>query len=326
MPGHHDRLQAIPRVQSIALPRQQVFLSMERLHLGEVPLFARVHRIIVVSNRSTDDSVRFTWKMDGDFQRDTLNVSPMYGTVPPGCDCVCTVTFCSTTAPCLHNYDVRCEIESVAARLAYEEAVLKAAREARAAEDALEIVHGSPHTTRELKTVPQRVGSVATLPAVNQKLPPIGGGISEPKPSSVYLGIVARTHRQMKATPTQGSTVFLDKEALAERNQSVVGSDGDAASLTEANMNEIGQLIGHLLEDILHDDGFITSVKGIPNEPLPYYLQFVNNNNNIDDEVQAANSTEEPTDAMCQAEGECLIESILVNTLSNIMSELWHIK
>lgn len=49
------------KINSRLLPNQVTSLSMDRINLGDVPLFTRERKILFVKNNSTTNSISFTW-------------------------------------------------------------------------------------------------------------------------------------------------------------------------------------------------------------------------------------------------------------------------
>lgn len=305
---------AIPPVQSIPLPNQRVFLSIERLVLGNVPLFAKIHRLIVVSNQSDKEAISFKWCMDEHMVADVVRVRPACGILQPGEDCMCAVTFCSSSAPAIHDHDIRCEIESITERRMYEQICAHVSQERSEAENLLEITHTAP-----AKSLTVMVGGANGFDDRNSTkvLPPI---VSEPKPparSSVHLGILARTFRAKNASEVTSRNCFLNSEALEERVEIKTGggaySSNSKKQIKSSESDVLEDVFLNLLSDILGEDAFQKQIMEIPNEKTPYFAQF---NPNLDKD-------ERPESESSTSEKICLLEDIMVDTLRNILSELW---
>ena len=61
-----DTLESIPTRQVVPKPRQEVFLSEERIAFGDLPLFTRGRRIVCLSNTSYQDTIKFHWQPNDD--------------------------------------------------------------------------------------------------------------------------------------------------------------------------------------------------------------------------------------------------------------------
>lgn len=56
-----NRIKEIPEKQLFTLPNQLALLSMDRIVLGDIPLFTRERKIIFVKNNSSEHKISFTW-------------------------------------------------------------------------------------------------------------------------------------------------------------------------------------------------------------------------------------------------------------------------
>ena len=74
---------ALPMYQTMPLPNQSVFLSEERLCLGDIPIGASMSRIIFLSNFHQDDFMDFAFVLSSSLARDVLEVFPSEGEIAP---------------------------------------------------------------------------------------------------------------------------------------------------------------------------------------------------------------------------------------------------
>lgn len=51
----------VPSVQSVPIPGQLVYLSVERVSFGNVPLFSQSRQVIYLTNHSPNHTVSFEW-------------------------------------------------------------------------------------------------------------------------------------------------------------------------------------------------------------------------------------------------------------------------
>ena len=64
--NQEDTLDSIPTRQIVSKPRQEVFLSEERVKFGDLPLFTRGRRIVCLTNTSYTDTIKFEWQPNND--------------------------------------------------------------------------------------------------------------------------------------------------------------------------------------------------------------------------------------------------------------------
>ena len=97
-----------PSVQGIHLPNQPARLSVDRLQLGNVPLFVRVSRAVLLHNLRLDSDLAFQWKVTDHKFVDMVDVEPATGVLQPGQATVCQVTFTATPPAAFHEVLLVC--------------------------------------------------------------------------------------------------------------------------------------------------------------------------------------------------------------------------
>jgi cilia- and flagella-associated protein 65 len=73
----------LPMYQILPLPNQSVFLSEERLCLGDIPIGASITRMIFLSNFHQDDVMDFAFVLSSSLAKDVVEVFPSEGEIMP---------------------------------------------------------------------------------------------------------------------------------------------------------------------------------------------------------------------------------------------------
>lgn len=73
----------LPKYQVMPIPNQSVFLSEERLSLGDIPIGASVTRIIFLTNYNQDDFMDFAFVLSSSLAKDIVEVFPSEGDIAP---------------------------------------------------------------------------------------------------------------------------------------------------------------------------------------------------------------------------------------------------
>ncbi|XP_075265004.1 cilia- and flagella-associated protein 65-like [Convolutriloba macropyga] len=118
--NQEDTLDSIPTRQIVSKPRQEVFLSEERVKFGDLPLFTRGRRIVCLSNTSYTDTIKFEWQPNNDPHSKCVRISPLNGSLGPMESCMFRVTFTSTGFPSFYNLDFTCQIVNSSQMARYE--------------------------------------------------------------------------------------------------------------------------------------------------------------------------------------------------------------
>ncbi|XP_064646085.1 cilia- and flagella-associated protein 65-like isoform X2 [Lineus longissimus] len=105
----HD-LSGVPGVQSVPVPGQQAFLSLERIAFGNMPLFCRSRQIVFVINRSMTNTVSFSWHTTSKKDTQYIQISPISGVLKPGESRFCKVTFTAWDVASFYDLDLICEV------------------------------------------------------------------------------------------------------------------------------------------------------------------------------------------------------------------------
>lgn len=144
----------VPCKQRIPLPGQVFFLSMDRLELGDVPMFAEVRRVVVCSNRSPTNTMSFTWRYTDPLTKEVLSVSPSYGVLEPGESCVCRVSFFASRRVHIYDVDVECEVVDLSEMKEHERQCDEVNKQREAKLNAISITDKAGHRDKNLSPLP----------------------------------------------------------------------------------------------------------------------------------------------------------------------------
>ncbi|BFZ22011.1 hypothetical protein BsWGS_25049 [Bradybaena similaris] len=103
----------VPSLQKEELPGQLGYLSMERISLGNLPMFSIVRRMVFVTNKSQDRSIFFEWHVTSQRDSKFIHIYPMRGKLGPDDFKMCRVTFFATAGPAFYDLDLVCEISDL---------------------------------------------------------------------------------------------------------------------------------------------------------------------------------------------------------------------
>ncbi|CAB1426783.1 unnamed protein product [Pleuronectes platessa] len=117
-----DTKESAPCVQRLPFPGQLVFLSADRLSLGDIPVCSETSRILFLTNVSCTDTVHYTWDLPqtGAQQREVH---------------LCVVTFTSTKHPTVYQLELICQVFQEVALTRYHKALQHLEEERRKERD-----------------------------------------------------------------------------------------------------------------------------------------------------------------------------------------------
>ncbi|KAJ3591519.1 hypothetical protein NHX12_006652, partial [Muraenolepis orangiensis] len=110
--------QSVPCVQRLALPGQVVFLSEERVSLGDVPVHSSCTRIVFLTNVSQTEAVQYAWELP-----EVVQVNPDQGRLGPGETILCVVILNTTGCAVHYQLDLICQITMETVLAEYQESV-----------------------------------------------------------------------------------------------------------------------------------------------------------------------------------------------------------
>ncbi|CAL8266013.1 unnamed protein product [Lota lota] len=116
-------LPSVPCVQRAALPEQVVFLSEERVSLGDVPVHSRSTRLLSLTNVSDTEAVQYAWEQPQQDGPQVVQMKPNKGRLGPGESILCVLTLNTTGCSVLFQLDLICQITMETALAEHRESV-----------------------------------------------------------------------------------------------------------------------------------------------------------------------------------------------------------
>ncbi|KAK6315486.1 hypothetical protein J4Q44_G00150150 [Coregonus suidteri] len=101
-----DAYMSVPSTQRMPLPNQVLFLSEERVSLGDIPVCTRSTRVLFLTNVSHSDRVLYAWSLTDQ----SVQISPEHGTLSPGESALCILTLQASGSPSFYQLDLICEV------------------------------------------------------------------------------------------------------------------------------------------------------------------------------------------------------------------------
>ena len=99
----------LPLYQVMPMPNQPVVMSYERLVLGDIPVGAEIHRMIILRNTDQESYMEYAFDTGSKLASQYVTLSPPQGEIPPSDFVVvrCTVR-CMVTS--VLDFDIKCQI------------------------------------------------------------------------------------------------------------------------------------------------------------------------------------------------------------------------
>ncbi|XP_046903244.1 cilia- and flagella-associated protein 65 [Hypomesus transpacificus] len=116
----HETYPSVPSTQRVPLPGQVVFLSEERVSLGDVPVCTRSTRILFLTNVSRVDTVYYSWNLA---DQQAVQIQPDCGTLAPEESVLCILTLQTSCSPKFYQIDLNCEVTLEEEVLRYQHAL-----------------------------------------------------------------------------------------------------------------------------------------------------------------------------------------------------------
>ncbi|XP_070569847.1 cilia- and flagella-associated protein 65-like [Ptychodera flava] len=309
----HD-LTGVPAIQSVPVPGQLVYLSQERVSIGNVPLFSLSRRPIYITNRSTSHVVSFEWYVTSEADSQVLDIQPVSGVLQPQESALCKVTFIAVGEPSFFDLDVVCEItdETEMAEYRRELADWEAEKERQKYEFTItekdlqkreRNVRNCVQLSRQATDTTERSFSDSDLKRY-QTLPPIRPQKTEqeideqrererktetgtplwnkPQPPETFLlhlGITARTHTIAEFQsnfPNEVQNFFIDRSMSEKQGPGVRGAQPEVllGPCSPEERETISFVMANILRGLLDDHDFHEALRDIHKEPVPYFCQF----------------------------------------------------
>uniref|UniRef100_UPI0037E8BD37 cilia- and flagella-associated protein 65 n=1 Tax=Semicossyphus pulcher TaxID=241346 RepID=UPI0037E8BD37 len=114
-----DGRTSVPCVQTLPFPGQVLFLSVDNVSLGDIPVCSRSSRILYLTNVSHTDTVHYTWDLLQQSDQQVLQIFPERGSLRPGESALSFLSFTSSDYPTNYQLDVTCQVKKEAALAQY---------------------------------------------------------------------------------------------------------------------------------------------------------------------------------------------------------------
>ncbi|XP_022101804.1 cilia- and flagella-associated protein 65-like isoform X2 [Acanthaster planci] len=303
-------LNDVPPMQAIPMPGQLVYLSLERVAFGNVPLFCQSHRVIEMVNRSPSHSLSFEWYVTSETHRQIIDIQPVTGELQPAQCCTCKVTFIAIGEPSFYDLDIVCEVTNETEMAKYLQ-ILESWEQEKERQK-YEFTITDTDMPEETKTNSKLCCTLNSNCNDNpdfqhyQTLPPIkyvkssreldeaeraqsqtdSGTPIWDKPEApgkflLHLGVSGRTHTIAEFQsnfPNEVQNFFIDR-TMGERfnlGSQEVKKKGQATSVTATAEEQelVCGVTANVIRALLDDHDFHEALKDICNEPVPYFMQF----------------------------------------------------
>ncbi|XP_062391076.1 cilia- and flagella-associated protein 65 [Sardina pilchardus] len=302
----------VPCTQRVPLPGQIVFLSQERVCLGDVPVCSRSTRLLFLTNVSNTERVLFTWNLT-DKDREVVDIHPEQGSLAADESALCILTLHTSGSPCFYQLDLICEVLSESVLLQHQAAVMRWEEEKERQETEFTLtekdlttsdpspdteisVPKSSSTLRKYKTLPPiRIISSRVLAGgpyegrpsraerrARREAPEVWARPAPPRPAQLHLGLSARSHslEQYQAFfPTLFSTHHIHSSEQPRTPPSELSEvRPPTPNLPLPRHGPERDILTHTLTSIirslLDDPQFHATVLNDRDEPLPYFTQL----------------------------------------------------
>ncbi|KAM4608647.1 cilia- and flagella-associated protein 65 [Polymixia lowei] len=303
-----DAHSSVPCVQKVPLPGQVVFLSEERVSLGDIPVHTRSTRILFLTNVSQTDTVHYDWDLPQQDSQQVVQISPEQGSLCPGQSALCVLTLTSTDCPTFYQLDLICQVTQEAALAQYHDALRrweeerdrqqheftlteKDLRESQGVQETVVVPvrNGSP--LRKYKTLPPIRAAVAGWRArptraerrAQREAASAWRRPEPPRPALLHLGVTARSHGLLEYHAHFPNPIDAHRvcRSLQSKSQSSDASSSSAPPpaglppLTHGPERDILTFIlTSLFRSLLDDPSFHESLISGASEPVPYFTQL----------------------------------------------------
>ncbi|XP_033103427.1 cilia- and flagella-associated protein 65-like [Anneissia japonica] len=305
------QLSGVPAVQGVPIPRQLLYLSEERISLGNLALFSQSRKPVYLTNRSQDHTVAFEWYVTSDADSQVIDIQPVSGTLSPGQSIVCKVNFVASGDPSFYDLDMVCEVTDMTIMNDYLEELNNWQTELHRQKYEFSITDKDLNGHVPNKRLCQVIKEAQRVPSPEYKkyhtLPPIKRTRTEapqddlqleerqtstgtplwekpepPDPFFLHLGITARTHSIAEFQtnfPNDVQKFFIDRSMSKEsqpspRHKKLSKIPLEPEQCSEEEENAVSLIVANIIRGLLDDHDFHEALKEIPREPIPYFSQF----------------------------------------------------
>lgn len=252
-------LTGVPGVQSVPVPGQLVYLSQERVSMGNLPLFSQARQVVFMTNKSLTHVVSYEWHVTTTSDSMFLHILPTHGVLQPGASAMCKVTFTACGTPSFYDLDLVCEVTDETQMSKYRKKLKEWEEEKHRQMYEFTITEKNLNADKTVMDVEERPpsGRLKALADNNRScsegdlakyktLPPIKQTSADiererqreaaklrnefwekpvpPDPFLLHLGVTARTHdvsEYQQNFPGENKNVFIDR-SMSDRMEQVV--------------------------------------------------------------------------------------------------------
>lgn len=299
----------IPTKQLFTLSNQIASLTMDRVLLGDIPLFSRERRFVFVKNHSSEHKISFNWHVTNLEHVKYIRIQPSRGIIGANQSKLCKLTFISRDLPQFYNIDLICEIKNESEMDRYNDELKKWKKEQqrqwsefliedeelenrlKGAKSPIKSIDrmDSKLSMHNFKTIPP----IITDPTLNEtaigkarrlrKEKNIWEKPQPPTPYLLHLNVLARTqlssdyHQNKKQEPKNESDKFIDSllgntiDPKTDQNEIKLQEPLNA---TNDEVDTVKIVLTDILRSLVSDETFENLVQDIKNEPIPYFLQY----------------------------------------------------
>jgi len=300
----------VPDEQALLLDNQLAKLSLEAIDFETVPTFSISHKIIFVTNTSSE-SITFRWNTNTTpISGEVLTVSPSSGTLGPGSSTMIQVSLNPTSYPAFFDLDIICELTDNSKEEAYLAAVAKYEHDIEESKITFTIKEALPGNPPDLdKSMDNWVAADQLLNKYNA-LPPIRAlapsPLDRPQKRNFTCGKAGK-HGHGRAAPEKKEKVWKAPEAPKPfylhlrvlghvediktfsgdlRNfdipvASFMNPDNhfspDVQEVNDYEVNTISKVLSYVLKSLLDDVDVHRAITNLSEEQIPFFAQIRRN-------------------------------------------------
>ncbi|KAM6946159.1 cilia- and flagella-associated protein 65 [Aplochiton taeniatus] len=285
---------AVPTTQKVALPGQVVFLSEERVSLGDVPVRCASSRLLFLTNVSHTHSVLYAWDLA---EQQGVQMTPERGRLSPGENVLCVLTLITSACPSFYQLDLVCQVTNEEALAQYHDASQRWEQEEERKRNEFTL------TEKDLRdnTHSESHSHAKTLPPIRAISGCVVGGICSrsrrserevatawprplpPRPALLHLGVTARSHSLLEYHThfsDELSKHHVYRSQPSDTNCEPPRQDSPtSAGLTPLIHGPERDILTHtltsLLRSLLDDPAFHHSLTDGSSESVPYFSQLL---------------------------------------------------
>jgi len=290
-------------------------VSTESISFGHIPLFCETSEMIFLKNLSCNDNISYRFHLEDSMAGGVVNIHPSGGLLKPNEIKVCKVKIFSEGPPAIYKFNIICEVINETLLERYKMKLIKWEKREDEKKHLFTIrdVYDQPciersvsANTKKLKAIPSNTVSRSDSDLRKyEALPPIKVKASKPTkilieekpvlnnenkpvpPRSIlhHLAINLETHTvndYQELSPEKWNQCFVQRAPLRDISTSSVACNKD---VLKEEIHFIENVLTFLMKDVVDDDGFISPIKLLKDEALPYFSMFTSNTTLMDEKL-----------------------------------------